>query len=127
MTTSLKNTGCVCANSYEVETRPSKLNTEPISSRLPSRLCVTKPECCHTTTSYPNFGTDCCICSKCCTNTRRRQPTATKLHRGFPTERTGVHFLPFPRPPAHISRTSPGCWYIFAEKQQVFQRIWCGR
>ena len=57
------------------------------------------PECCHTTASYPNFGNDCCICTRCYTTTRRSQPTATRLHRGIRIERIGVGILPFPRPP----------------------------
>ena len=50
--------------------------------------CVSQgcgPECCHTTARN-----DCCICSRCCTATRQRQPAATQLHRGIRIERIGV-------------------------------------
>ena len=60
------------------------------------------PECCHTTASYPNLRNDCCICNRCRTTTRRRQPADTKLHRGIQIERIGVGILPFPRPPVDI-------------------------
>ena len=65
------------------------------------------PECCHTTTTYPNFGNDCCICSRCYTTTRRRQPTSTELHRGIRIERTGVDILPFARPPVDVMAARP--------------------
>ena len=67
--------------------------------------CVSQgggPECCHKTASYSNLGNDCCICSRCRTNTPRLQPAATKLHRGIRIERIRVGILPFPRPPVDI-------------------------
>ena len=72
--------------------------------------CVSEsggPTCCHTTTSYHNLGNDCCICSRCYTTTRRRQPTATEFHRGVPIERIGVGILPLPRPPVGIMAARP--------------------
>ena len=87
---------------------PMKTNTTPTSSKLPSRSChkAVDPSVV-TTISYPNFGNDWCICSRCRTTTRRRQPTATELHRGIWIEPIGVGILSFPRPPADIMAAWP--------------------
>ena len=67
-------------------------------------------ECCQTTASYPNFGNDCGVTSRCRITTRRRQPAATKLHRGIRIERIGVGILPFPRPPVAIMAGRSFTW-----------------
>ena len=53
------------------------------------------------------FGNDCCLCSRCCTTTRQRQPTATQFHRGILIEQIGVGILPHPRHPVGIMAARP--------------------